>query len=132
MPDRLMDEFRRSIGLLVALLAAVAWALLAARMPSSTYHFAPMVVAAAWVVFEGYREAGVTPRRAVNLSLAGFLIAVVATVILEVKGDLDGPVFWEHGDGAPVVVEHVLFSALGAVGGLVLAVRQAARPPLAA
>ncbi len=132
MPDQLLREFRRLIGLFVALLAAVAWALLAARTPSNTYHFAPMVVAAAWVVFDGYREAGVTPRRAVNLSIAGFLIAVVATVVLEVKGDLDGPVFWEHGDDAPVVVEHVLFSALGAVGGLLLAVRQASRPSVTA
>jgi hypothetical protein len=131
-PGPLVDEVKRSLGLLVALGAAVAWAVLAARTPSNTYHFAPMVVAAAWVVFDGYRGAGITHRRAVSLASLGFAIAVVATIILEVKGDLDGPVFWEHGDDAPVLVEHVLFSFIGAVAGLLLAVRQAARPPVAA
>jgi len=131
-PGPLVDELKRSLGLLVALGAALAWAVLAARTPSNTYHFAPMVVAAGWVVFDGYRGAGITHRRALSLALLGFAIAVVATIILELKGDLDGPVFWEHGDDAPVLVEHVLFSLIGAVGGLLLAVRQAARPPVAA
>ena len=131
MPGPRVGELKRSLGLLVALGAAVAWAVLASRTPSNTYHFAPMVVAAAWVVFDGYSGAGVTHRRAVSLAIFGFVIAVAAGAILELKGDLEGPVFWEHGDDAPVLFEHILFSGLGAVVGLVLAVRQASRPPVA-
>ncbi len=125
----MVDELKRSVGLFVALAAAVAWAVLASRTPTSTYHFAPMVVAAAWVLVDGFRGAGVTQRRAVNLALVGLVLSVAVTIVLEAKGDLAGPVFWEGGDDAPVVLEHVLFAILGAGGGLLLAVRQASRPP---
>ncbi len=130
MPGLVAGEPRRSAGLLIALAAAVAWAGLAARTPTSTYHFAPIVIAAAWVLFDGYSKAGTTQHKAVNFAIAGLVIAVATTLILEVKGDLQGPTFWDGSDDAPVVVEHVLFSVVGAAGGLVLAMRQAARPPV--
>ena len=114
-------------GAAAALAATALWWVLAAGNPTSTYHFAPMIVAGAWVALEGMSEAGLTPRMSVRLAAAGFAAAAIVTVLLELAGNLDGPVFWEHGDDAPVVAEHLLFAALGAVGGSAVAVRRAFR-----
>ncbi len=121
---------RRYLGLLWAVLAAVAWAILAHRTPTSTFHFAPMVVAGVWVIYDGYSEAGVTQRRAVNEALAGFVVALVATITLELLDDLSGPVFWQSGPDSPVVLEHLLFAAGGSIAGVVMALRRAARAPV--
>lgn len=124
-----MSELRRLGGLAAALGLAVVWAFLAARSPGVTYHFAPMLIAGAWAAIDGLSEAGSTPRRAVNQALAGLAVAVATTIILSAKGDLEGPVFWDHSDAAPVVLENVLFAMLGAVIGLAVAVRHAAKSP---
>lgn len=112
---------------MASLLAAVVWWFLAAREPTSTYHFAPSVVAAAMVAVEGTRVAGLTPRRIVQFAQLGFLFAGALTIGLSVAGHLEGPVFWSHADDAPVVVEHLLFSLAGAGVGAALAWRHAAR-----
>jgi len=125
----LVSEVRRTAGLGVALALAVLWAVLAARSPGVTYHFAPMLIAGAWAAVDGLSEAGSTPRRAVNYALAGLGLAVVTTMILSAKGDLQGPVFWDDSDDAPVVFESVLFALLGAVIGLAVAIRHAAKAP---
>jgi hypothetical protein len=110
----------------VSVLTAVLWWVLAARTPTSTFHFAPLIVAGAWVAVEGMSEAGLTPRASVRLGLAGFVIAAVATLLLDAAGNLEGPVFWES-DNPPVVFEHLVGSALGALGGVGFAVRRAFR-----
>ncbi len=120
---------RRYLGLVWAVAAAVAWIVLAARTPTSTFHFAPMVVAAAWVIYDGYSEGGVTPHRAVNDALAGLFVAAAATTLLELRGDLLGPVFWPHGPDSPVVAEHLMFAAGGAILGLAASLRRANRTP---
>lgn len=117
----------RWTGLGVAAAASVLWFVLADRNPSNTYHFAPAIVAAAWVVVGSLPEAGLVPRVTIRLAAAGFVLAVLVTIGLEITDRLQGPVFWQDGDDAPVVVEHVLFAALGAVGGGWLAVRRASR-----
>ena len=124
-----MSEFRRMTGLGFALALAVLWAFLAARSPGVTYHFAPMLIAGVWTAVDGMSEAGSTPRRAVNYALAGLGMAILTTAILSAKGDLQGPVFWDHSDDAPVVFENVLFAVLGALIGLAIAIRHAAKAP---
>jgi len=121
----------RYAGLAWATAAAVAWVVLASRTPTSTFHFAPFVVAGVWVVYDGYSVAGTTQHRAVNEALVGFGLAAVATLLLEYMGDLAGPVFWQEGPDSPVVLEHLLFAGGGAVLGLGLAIRRANREPKA-
>lgn len=124
-------RYRRYLGLVWALAAAIAWIVLASRTPTSTFHFAPLVVGAVWVVVDGYSEAGSTPHRAVNAAIVGFALAALATILLAVRGDLAGPVFWQEGPDSPVVFEHILFAAAGSAFGLVLALRRANRVPAA-
>ena len=124
-----MRELTKLAGLVAALAAAVAWAFLASGTPTNTYHFAPMVVAGIWVGLDGSMGAGLTQRRIVNTALGGFVVAVATAVILEVKGDLDGPTFWDTSDTAPVLFEHVVFAAVGAAIGAVVAIRAAATEP---
>jgi len=123
---------RRFAGLAWAVAAAVAWMVLASRTPTSTFHFAPLVVAGAWVVHDGYSESGLTQHRAVNEALVGFGLAVAATVLLEAMGNLTGPVFWHEGPDSPVVLEHLMFAAGGSVLGLGIAMRRANKEPRAA
>jgi hypothetical protein len=124
-----VGELKKLTGFVAALAAAVAWALLAARNPTNTYHFAPMVVAGIWVVIDGSLGAGLTQRRIVNTTLGGIAIALTTMVILEVKGDLDGPTFWDESDAAPVLAEHIVFAVLGGVIGAALALRAAGTEP---
>jgi len=122
--------YRKYLGLVWALAAMVAWIVLASRTPTSTFHFAPLVVAAVWVVVDGYSEAGTTPHRALNEAIVGFGLAALATILLEARGDLAGPVFWQEGPDSPVVFEHLLFAAAGSILGLVVALRRANRAPV--
>jgi hypothetical protein len=122
-----LAEIRQLGGLLIALGLAVLWAFLAARSPGVTYHFAPVLIASAWVAIDGLSEAGSTPRRAVNQALIGLGLAIITTLILWTKGDLEGPVLWDHSESAPVVFENLLFAVLGAVIGLAVAIRHAAK-----
>jgi len=124
-------NLHRFAGLAWAVAAAVAWIVLAVRTPTSTFHFAPMVVAGLWVIYDGYSVAGLTQHRAVNEALVGFGVAVAATLLLEAMGDLTGPVFWHEGPDSPVVLEHLMFAAGGAVLGLGMAMRRANREPKA-
>ena len=118
----------RWFGAVATLAAAVLWAWLAARTPTSTYHFAPLVVAGVWVAVNGMTDAGLTPRATVRVATAGFVVAAVVTLLLEAAGNLDGPVFWDKGDDAPVMIEHLVFAALGALAGAGIALHHAAKP----
>ena len=48
-----MREALRLVGLVVTLLTAVLWALMAARTPTTTYHVVPLIVASAWPAIDG-------------------------------------------------------------------------------
>ncbi|MEM9465712.1 MAG: hypothetical protein AAGA90_10085 [Actinomycetota bacterium] len=124
-----MPELKTLAGFGACLVAAVVWALLAARSPTSTFHFAPMVVGGLWAGLDGSLGAGLTQRRIVNAAIGGVAIAVATAVILETKGDLDGPTFWDTSDTAPVLAEHVVFAVLGGVLGAAVALRVANTEP---
>ena len=124
-----MGELRKLAGLLVSLAAAITWAVLAARTPTDTFHFAPMVVGAGWVVVDGSAGAGLTQRRMVNAAVGGVLIAVATAAILAVKGDLEGPTLWSTTGAGAVLGEHAVFAILGAAGGFLSALRTASSEP---
>ena len=124
-----MREALRLVGLVVTLLTAVLWALLAARTPTTTYHVVPLIVASAWPAIDGSIGAGLTQRRSVKVALGGFVLAVVTAIILGVKGDLDGPTLWATEGTVAVLAEHVAFAAVGALAGFVHAVRTASMAP---
>lgn len=83
-----------------AVVAALAWALLARWQPTTTFHLAPFVVAAAWAA--GLRRgtaAGVAARDARVAAFAGAVVAVLAAVLLAVADLLRGPVLWGSAGG---------------------------------
>lgn len=96
---------------------ALLWAVLAVVRPSTTFHLAPLLVAAA--VPTVYRMQGGRSRPvALRLAAAGVGIAVVITFVLGVAGLLDGPSLLPFG-GA--VDESLLGAAVGGALGLVVA-----------
>jgi len=105
----------------VAIGFALAWVLLAARTPSTTYHLAPLLVATAPAVAHRWLTgAAVRSPRAIGLAVAGLAIALVTTAVLTWRGLLAGPDV-TGGDG--VVAETVLLALLGTVLGWRLARR---------
>jgi glutaredoxin len=112
-------------GLLVTLVAAVGWFVLASSNPATSYHFAPAVVAAAWPVGRRLRAGRPLPvLTALSTAFGGALIALAATLLLSARGALSGPVIV----GVPPLTEAFLSAVLGtAVGaGLGLAGRRSA------
>ena len=99
-----------SIGL------AVVWFALAWRTPTSTHHFAPLVVAAAWG-FVADLEAGADARRA---AVGGVTVAVATTAALGLADRLLGPTLWHSRPSWP---ELVGFALLGGIVTLVRAQR---------
>ena len=118
---------RQWSGFLAALAAAAVWIFLAQGSPTSTFHFAPLVVAGAWVIFDGISEAGLTQRVILRRAGLGFVIAGLATLLLNGQGNLQGPVFWDSSADAPVVFEHLVFAGLGSAIGAAVALRRASR-----
>jgi hypothetical protein len=101
-------------GLVVTLLAAVGWFALAAANPTTSYHLAPAVVAAAWPVARRLRAGRPLPIIAAALTaLGGALAAVAVTLLLSVRGALAGAILF----GVPPLTEAFLSVALGFVAG---------------
>lgn len=118
----------RSAGLLWTLVVAVVWILLVAWRPTTTWHLAPLVMAAAWpwVVGQDLSASDPTSRRAVLIAGAGGLAAASAlTAILALTGRLDGPTW--TGGGTPVVEAFLLAGAGALVATLVGVMRTARR-----
>lgn len=113
--SRIRALLSRRAGLLAASTTALAWTALALRQPETTYHFAPMIVAASWGAARRWVDAG-PGRRASGLATAGGggAIAVVTAAELAWLGALEGPTLWGTG-GA--LVEAVAFAAIGAAIG---------------
>jgi hypothetical protein len=127
---RVLAKYWRGAAASVA--CVVLWSFLADRTPTSTFHFAPVLVAAAWVAVEGTTGAGLAARATVKLAAAGVVVAAAATVGLEMADLLRGPVFWQHGPDAPVVAEHLLFALIGGLIGALISVRYASGTPASA
>lgn len=106
---------RRHAGLLAASTVALVWVTLALRQPDTTYHFAPILVAASWGGARRWVDAS-SSARAVGLAAAGggTLVAVITAAELAWLGALDGPTLWGP-DGA--LVETLAFAVAGAALG---------------
>ncbi len=94
----------------VAAVPAAAWALLATRSPTSTHHFAPLVVAVAPLVF--LQTAG---RCEIDVGAAvGAAVGLGATGALAVSDRLRGPTFIHTRPSWPELVLVVVIGAAGA------------------
>ena len=109
-----------SAGLVWTLVVAVVWILLAAWRPTTTWHLAPLLIAAAWpwVVGQDLSASDPTARRGVLIAGAGGLAAGSAlTATLALAGRLEGPTW--TGAGTPVVEAFLLAGAGALVATLV-------------
>ncbi len=103
-----------SSGLRWTLVVAVVWSLLVAWRPTTTWHLAPLILAAVWPWVVGQDTSPDDPwaRRRILLAGGGGLGAALGlTAVLSAAGRLDGPTW--TGSGTPVV-EALLLSAGGA------------------
>ena len=106
-----------SPGLIWTLVVAVVWSVLVAWRPTTTWHLAPLVLAAAWpwVVGQDSSSGDRSARSRIMLAGgAGLSAALALTGALSSSGRLDGPTW--TGSGTPVVEALLL-----AVGGAVIA-----------
>lgn len=96
------------------LLVTAIWAALSVRRPELTYHFGPVLAAAAWpATLVG------ASRRALALAAVGaFAVVAVVGVILHQTDKLLGPTFWHT---RPAITEVLWFAAAGAILGAVAA-----------
>lgn len=112
-----VDEPRRAryAGLVAASAFALVWTALARREPTTTYHLAPLVVAASWGVARRWsaRRRG-TRREGLVAAVGGAAVAAVTLVELDVAGALRGPTIW---GGGAAVGESVALLLLGALLG---------------
>lgn len=109
-------------GLGASLAVAVLWVLLAFRSPSTTYHFAPIVVTVASPYAARAKAAGAfTGRRALVIVAAGAAISLAAVVALASTRHLTGPTLWDSGNAT---TEAIAFTAAGSVCGYWVAWRQ--------
>jgi hypothetical protein len=115
-------------ALLLALLLAALWAVMAILRSDVTYHLAPLLIAA---VPGLAASADRPPRRSVATRLAGLGLAAAlgVTLLLSSLGRLDGPSLLPFGGAA---TESVLFAVVGGVaawafgGGLKVGSRKTA------
>lgn len=104
---------------LVSVVLAMGWVLLAAAHPGTTYHFAPLVVAAACPVVTRW-QAGSALSVRVGCLVAGFggAAAGTATAVLAAAGDLNGPTLT---GSAHAVTETVVSLLIGVAAGAAIA-----------
>lgn len=119
-------------GAVPSVVAAIAWFLLATAHPATTYHFAPVLVAAAWPVARRWRTRAALPGRvAVGTALCATVMGAAVTALLAVRHALAGPTLLGVG-GA--LTETLVGVVVGAILGGVLAVtghRRAGHDPRA-
>jgi glutaredoxin len=104
-----------------ALAVAVLWVVLAVRTPTTTYHLAPLLMAAAAPVTRRRLTGTPVPTRAaLAVAATGLVLTLASTGVLAWWGLLAGP---DITGGTQPVVETVLLSVLGAAAGWWLARR---------
>ena len=103
---------------------AGSWGLLARATPGRTYHFAPVVVAAAWPAARRALAGRVDARRGLRAAVSGLGVALLVTLALAGVGALDGPALV----GDSTAAESMVAAFAGAFWGLRIATR--ARPGL--
>jgi len=95
---------------------ALGWALMAQAHPTTTYHFAPLVLVAITTLYVRTRlERPLTFRQTLSLAGFGAVIALITTAVLENVNALRGPTLWGPG-GA--LAETLLAIAVGLLIGL--------------
>ncbi|WP_199432671.1 glutaredoxin domain-containing protein [Qaidamihabitans albus] len=114
-------------GLGFAIVIAGLWFALAAGNPTTTYHFASAIVAAAWPVGRRLRAARALPAvPAMATAFGGGLLAVVTTALLAARNALAGPALFGLPNG---LTETLAGIALGTLAGAALAVVPRRRDP---
>ena len=101
-------------GLIWTIVVSVVWSVLVAWRPTTTWHLAPLILAAAWpwVVGQDTSPRDPSARRRILLAGGGGLAAALALAgTFSATGRLDGPTW--TGSGTPVV-EALLLSVTGA------------------
>lgn len=100
-------------GVPITAAAAAGWIALAVTNPTTTYHFAPTVLAAALPVSRRIRtEDRLSPRSLIVATSAGLGFALVVTAVLAWLGALAGPTFvGTAAAGAETVVMAVVGAA---------------------
>ncbi len=114
----------RSKGISYAIGLGVIWGVLATLNPTSTYHLAPLLVAASPPALAGL--GGVEERRDLGLLAAmGTGLAVVFSVGLSAAGSLNGPSLLPVGGPA---VESFVFGVAGGLAAYLIATGRRFRP----
>ncbi len=103
-----------SKGLFYGLGFALLWLVLALISSTTTYHLAPLLVAATPAMVDAWERPGSITGHSLRAAL-GIALALVATGVLAASGSLDGPSLLPSG-GA--VLESVVFAIAGGVTGL--------------
>ncbi len=110
-------QFRRAVSISLGL--SVLWVVVALVRSGTTFHLAPILVAAALPVAVAYDTRDQTSTRDLVLAtVVGLAIALVATLILTLADEMTGPSLLPSGGG---ITEAVVFSLVGALGGFVIA-----------
>ena len=110
-------QFGRAVSISLGL--AVLWVLVGFLRSGTTFHLAPILVAAALPVAVAYDSRDQTSTQdLVVAAVIGLAIALVATLILTLADEMTGPSLLPSG-GA--VTETIVFSLVGAIGGFVIA-----------
>ena len=110
-------QFRRAVSISLGL--AVLWVVVAFLRSGTTFHLAPILVAAMFPVAVSYDSPDqISTLHLALASVIGLAIALVATLILTLADEMTGPSLLPSG-GA--VTEAVVFSLVGAIGGFVIA-----------
>lgn len=121
-----------SAGLTWTLVIAVAWSVLVAWRPTTTWHLAPLILAAAWpwVVGQGSPSGDPPARRRIMVAGgAGLSAALALTGVLSAYGRLDGPTWTGSGTS---VAEALLLCVVGAVIATTVGMLRTIRRPTSA
>lgn len=109
--EAVVDRARAHGPVLAVVFFATVWTVLAFRSPTSTYHFAPLVVGAAWPavarVIRGVLSAG----EATRASIGGLVSVALVTFDLSILNALQGPGFF----GLSPEAEAMVIGTIGTV-----------------
>lgn len=105
-------------GILYGLGLASLWVVLALISSTTTYHLAPVIVAAVPVIVDATEQRG-SPVRHALLAALGLVMAITVTGVLSISVGLNGPSLLPSGGAA---FESVVFSAAGGLVGFIGAV----------
>ncbi|MEO5779294.1 MULTISPECIES: hypothetical protein [Arthrobacter] len=104
-------------GASVSAALAVLWLVLALLNPETTYHLAPVLVAAGWPVVYRLRAGGRRPVMLRTLAVAGGAgTALLVTGVLGALGALRGPTLTGTGNA---LAETIIAIAAGVVAGMI-------------